>query len=286
MKSKWVIVCARQVQGRKPSHLRTVSTFAFSNGPTCVEIQCEWITKCIKHMVDNNLTCIEAELEAEKDWHRQVWETSNYGPWMKVRGWYNDGNIPGKPLQPLNYAGGVATYATYCTEKAQKGYEGFALSTKLETGQTVASGGKAEDEAQPPPIEDAALVVCTSFTTIVNSATVSKSLTPLLTLAACGARVDSDVPNYEFSLPEIWRDWTWKEKFPDWRELRKYFDYVDSKLDVRKHIRFNTKVVGAKWDEETHQWEVEAEGHSDAAAASPTMMRVRTKFLGLHFVIG
>ncbi|KAK7464794.1 hypothetical protein VKT23_006001 [Stygiomarasmius scandens] len=126
---------------------------AFSNGPTCVEIQCEWITKCIKHMIDNNLTSIEAELDAEKDWRRQVWETSNYGPWMKVRGWYNDGNIPGKPLQPLNYAGGVATYAAYCAEKAQKGYEGFTLSTKLSTGQTVASGGRAEDEAQLPAIE-------------------------------------------------------------------------------------------------------------------------------------
>ena len=25
-----------------------------------------------------------------------------------------------------------------------------------------------------------------------------------------GARVDSHVPNYEFSLPEVWRDWNWR----------------------------------------------------------------------------
>ena len=29
-----------------------------------------------------------------------------------------------------------------------------------------------------------------------------------------GARVDSHVPNYEYSLEEIWRDWTWSERFP------------------------------------------------------------------------
>ena len=26
-----------------------------------------------------------------------------------------------------------------------------------------------------------------------------------------GARVDSHVPNYEYSMEEVWRDWTWTE---------------------------------------------------------------------------
>ena len=38
-----------------------------------------------------------------------------------------------------------------------------------------------------------------------------------------GARVDSHVPNYEFSLEELWRDWNWTERFPAWDELRRYF---------------------------------------------------------------
>jgi len=29
-----------------------------------------------------------------------------------------------------------------------------------------------------------------------------------------GARVDSHVPNYEFSIEELWRDWNWTERFP------------------------------------------------------------------------
>ena len=35
-----------------------------------------------------------------------------------------------------------------------------------------------------------------------------------------GARVDSYIPMYELSLPELWKDWTWKERFPGWEELQ------------------------------------------------------------------
>ena len=37
-----------------------------------------------------------------------------------------------------------------------------------------------------------------------------------------GARVDTDVPAYEFSLPELWKGWTWTQKFPGWQELQRY----------------------------------------------------------------
>jgi len=47
-----------------------------------------------------------------------------------------------------------------------------------------------------------------------------------------GARVDSHVPIYEFSLPELWRDWTWSERFPGGGELRRYFRYVCEKLEL------------------------------------------------------
>jgi cation diffusion facilitator CzcD-associated flavoprotein CzcO len=49
-----------------------------------------------------------------------------------------------------------------------------------------------------------------------------------------GARVDSDVPIYEFSMEELWRDWTWTERFPGQKELARYFAYVDKKLDISK----------------------------------------------------
>ncbi len=47
-----------------------------------------------------------------------------------------------------------------------------------------------------------------------------------------GARVDSHVPNYEFSMEELWRDWNWTERFPSWDELRRYFRHVDQKREL------------------------------------------------------
>ena len=71
-----------------------------------------------------------------------------------------------------------------------------------------------------------------------------------------GARVDSHVPNYEYSIKELWQDWNWTERFPGWDELRRYFAYVDEKLQLSKDIRFNTRVSGAEFDESRNQWRV------------------------------
>jgi cyclohexanone monooxygenase len=77
-----------------------------------------------------------------------------------------------------------------------------------------------------------------------------------------GARVDSHVPNYEFSLEELWRDWNWTERFPAWDELRRYFRYVDEKLELSRDIRFDSRVSAARFDPDTDQWQIEcADGH-------------------------
>ncbi|KAJ3844988.1 cyclohexanone monooxygenase [Lentinula raphanica] len=73
-----------------------------------------------------------------------------------------------------------------------------------------------------------------------------------------GARVDSEVPVYDLSLEELWRDWTWTEKFPGFEELRRYFDYIDQKLEVRKDISFDKRVVAAKFNANMNRWEVTA----------------------------
>lgn len=77
-----------------------------------------------------------------------------------------------------------------------------------------------------------------------------------------GARVDSHVPNYEFSLPEVWEDWDWTERFPSGKELLEYFRHVDRKLDISRDVRFNTRVVRAEYSEERNEWSVRTEdGH-------------------------
>lgn len=69
-----------------------------------------------------------------------------------------------------------------------------------------------------------------------------------------GARVDTHVPNYEFSIEAVWRDWNWSERFPGWEELRRYFVHVDKTLELSKDIEFNTWVSGAEFDDATNQW--------------------------------
>jgi cyclohexanone monooxygenase len=83
-----------------------------------------------------------------------------------------------------------------------------------------------------------------------------------------GARVDSHVPNYEFSLEELWRDWNWTERFPAWDELRRYFRHVDDKLGLSRDIRFGCRVTAARFDADVDQWQIDcADGH-----------RVQTRF--------
>lgn len=79
-----------------------------------------------------------------------------------------------------------------------------------------------------------------------------------------GARVDSEIPFYQFSIPEVWRTWNWSERFPSGDELKTYFQYVDEKLDLSKDITYNANVVGAKYDGSTGKWTVKTESGQEA----------------------
>ncbi|WP_458319088.1 flavin-containing monooxygenase [Mycolicibacterium brisbanense] len=48
----------------------------------------------------------------------------------------------------------------------------------------------------------------------------------------------------------------WSRLFSTGTEIKRYADAVADKYDVRRHIRFNTTVQGARWDEETAHWQV------------------------------
>ncbi|KAM0350051.1 hypothetical protein ACHAP4_010169 [Fusarium culmorum] len=73
-----------------------------------------------------------------------------------------------------------------------------------------------------------------------------------------GARVDSSLPHYEFSDPELWRDWNWTERFPGSAELRDYFAYVAKKWELRKDTLFNTCISQCDWDEKTNRWMIQS----------------------------
>lgn len=69
-----------------------------------------------------------------------------------------------------------------------------------------------------------------------------------------GARVDSHWPNYEFSMPEVWRDWYWKERFPGRDELCAYFDHVVEVLGLAPDLDLGRRVVAADYDVDQRRW--------------------------------
>ena len=71
-----------------------------------------------------------------------------------------------------------------------------------------------------------------------------------------GARVDSTVPHYEFSDPGLWKDWSWKQRFPGSQELRDYFSFTADRWDLRIDTEFNTFVSSAVFDEEKNHWNI------------------------------
>lgn len=101
---------------------------ALSNGPTCIEIQGDWIVKLMVYMKAQNKKTVVATKEAEHDWKKKVVDFWHSALFCRIKSWYNGGNIPGKPLEPLNYAGGVPSYVSALETCAQNKYQGFILS--------------------------------------------------------------------------------------------------------------------------------------------------------------
>ena len=77
-----------------------------------------------------------------------------------------------------------------------------------------------------------------------------------------GARVDSEIPFYQFSIPEVWRKWNWSERFPGGDELKAYFKHVDETLNLSKDITYSANVIEATFDASIARWTVVTEsGH-------------------------
>lgn len=69
-----------------------------------------------------------------------------------------------------------------------------------------------------------------------------------------GARVDTNVPIYEFSAEELWRPWNWEELYPSRDALAAYFGHVDQVWDIRRDVQFGTRLAGGTWDETGDRW--------------------------------
>ncbi len=68
----------------------------------------------------------------------------------------------------------------------------------------------------------------------------------------------------------------WSRLFPTGAEMKGYAEHVADKYDVRRHMRFNTTVEGAQWDEDAHVWRVALAG---GEAISSQFLIAATGFL-------
>ena len=75
-----------------------------------------------------------------------------------------------------------------------------------------------------------------------------------------GARFDSESYTYGYSFSkELLQEWDWKELYSGQPENERYLNYVADKFDLRRHIRLNSRVASAVFDDANNCWEVEVE---------------------------
>jgi acetone monooxygenase len=72
-----------------------------------------------------------------------------------------------------------------------------------------------------------------------------------------GARFDSEAYIYQYLFSEeLYKDWSWSQRFPDQPEIERWMHYVTDRLDLRRDIEFSTTVTSARFDEERDRWTV------------------------------
>ena len=103
------------------------SPSGFCNGPTCAEVQGDWVVDLLRYLRDGGITRIEATAEAEQAWRDQVHGIASLTLFPRADSWYMGANIPGKPREMLNWPGGLRLYVGACREAAEAGYRGFTL---------------------------------------------------------------------------------------------------------------------------------------------------------------
>jgi cation diffusion facilitator CzcD-associated flavoprotein CzcO len=104
------------------------SPTAFCNGPTCAELQGDWVVECLSYLRDHGSTRLDTSHEAAGAWSAHLDEVASMTLLSRADSWYMAANIPGKRRQLLNYPMTDA-YVERLHTVAENGYEGFALST-------------------------------------------------------------------------------------------------------------------------------------------------------------
>jgi cyclohexanone monooxygenase len=75
-----------------------------------------------------------------------------------------------------------------------------------------------------------------------------------------GRRCDVESMQYSYSFSEeLQQEWRWSERFSGQPEILRYANHVADRFDLRRDIRFETRVVAVTWDEAAELWTVETD---------------------------
>ena len=75
-----------------------------------------------------------------------------------------------------------------------------------------------------------------------------------------GAKFDSEAYIYQYLFSEeLYKGWSWSERFPGQPEIERWMNYVADRLDLRKDIRFSTTITAAHYNEDSQRWKIETD---------------------------
>ncbi|MCU1501337.1 MAG: Baeyer-Villiger monooxygenase ue [Ilumatobacteraceae bacterium] len=72
-----------------------------------------------------------------------------------------------------------------------------------------------------------------------------------------GARVDIESLEYSYAFSdELQQEWTWPERYSEQPDVLRYLEWVADRLDLRRDIEFDTRLISAIFDEQAKRWTV------------------------------
>jgi hypothetical protein len=105
---------------------------AFSNGPSCTQFQAEFVEELLKRATKDGITRLEPKSSVEEEWHRRMHEEWDKTLFPLAKSWYQGANIPGRKVEPLNFAGGLDKYCQALYDSLEKDYQGWEVQKGAE----------------------------------------------------------------------------------------------------------------------------------------------------------
>jgi cation diffusion facilitator CzcD-associated flavoprotein CzcO len=95
------------------------------------------------------------------------------------------------------------------------------------------------------------------------------------------ARFDSESYTYAYLFSkELYDEWRWTEHFAGQPEIERYLNHVADRFDLRRHIRFGTRVTSAVFDDQSGTYTVQS---SDGASFEARYLVAATGVLSVPY---